>query len=440
MKKLLFIPALLVAASTLAIADTNKYEFSPLIGYNFADKDLRIKDDGHPLLGLELQINTPDSRISPEFSVLYSPTAEDKDSGEDTSIFRGAFNAVYTFDKASSVIPFLKVGAGFENMSEDSVENENGFFLDAGAGLKVPFTDTLAFKLETIYMLKDIADERKGNLVILAGLSFGFGDTADKAAPVQKEEPKEEAKSTPVIVAVVDGDEDNDGILNSLDECPRTPTNQTVDSKGCFLDADDDNDGILNTFDSCLATKAGAKVDTNGCIIDGDDDNDGVYNASDRCTATKIGVEVDASGCSVDNDNDGVKNSIDQCANSVTGEPVDENGCAKSINLNIVFENGSSRINRTSQANIQRAADFLRKNPSYSAKIVGHSDSVGKASSNKALSLKRANSVKGAIIAKGINANRLSASGMGEENPVADNSTKEGRAQNRRIEALLSRS
>jgi OmpA-OmpF porin, OOP family len=75
----------------------------------------------------------------------------------------------------------------------------------------------------------------------------------------------------------------------------------------------------------------------------------------------------------------------------------------------------------------------------FKASIVGHTDSVGSEKSNEKLSLKRAEKVKSLLIEQGVEANRLSASGKGESSPIASNATKEGRAENRRIEVSLTR-
>lgn len=69
--------------------------------------------------------------------------------------------------------------------------------------------------------------------------------------------------------------------------------------------------------------------------------------------------------------------------------------------------------------------------------IVGHTDSIGTEEYNQALSLRRATSVKDYILTKGVDASIIDVSGKGETEPVADNSTKEGRAQNRRVEVSI---
>jgi len=428
MKKLLLIPVLL--AGSLALANQKKYEISPMIGYNFAETNLNIKDDGYPVGGVELQFNTPDSKISPEFSVLYSQGVDYKSGtaakfkpGQDTKVTRGMFNGVYTFDKQSSFIPFAKLGAGVENISNASDSVKNGFFFDAGAGAKVPFTENIALKLEAIYMAKlgsNNAGFADSNLVTMVGITFAFGGDETKAAPV-------------IIDGDIDGDKD--GVIDAVDDCPNTLAGVTVDAKGC--DADKDKDGVLNAVDDCPNTLAGVTVDAKGC--DADKDKDGVLNAVDDCPNTLAGVTVDAKGCDADKDKDGVLNAQDLCPDTLAGEAVSSDGCPKMVSLNVNFENNSAVIKSGSFADIDVYARFLKENTNYSAKIIGYTDSRGSASYNQKLSEKRANAIVTDLISKGVNSKQLSAVGAGENNPIANNATTEGRAQNRRIEAELTR-
>ncbi len=410
MKKSLLLPALIV--STFAMASEHKYEISPMIGYDFTEGNMNIKDDGYPVGGLEIQFNTPGSKLSPEFSLLYSDGVK-YDAGNDTRIVRGAFNGVYTFDALNSVVPFAKLGAGIERIQYENADNKSGFFVDAGAGAKIAFTDYLAFKLEAIYMAKHAESKSgsvDGNLITMAGLTFAFGGEEQKPAPVQETAPvvvQEAPIETAAIVApvVVDGDDDKDGVLNSLDKCP--------------------------------ATLAGVAVDADGCDVDSD--KDGVLNANDKCANTPIGTTVDANGCKEDADQDGVLNAQDICPNTPLGEAVNSDGCSATVNLKINFENNKATIEPSSETALQTYADFLKKYTNYSAKIVGYTDSMGSTAYNQKLSEKRAQAVVTSLINKGVDAKQLSSSGAGEANPIADNATKDGRATNRRIEAELTR-
>jgi len=422
MKKLLLTSALLL--STAVLASDYNYEVTPLIGYNIAEGNINLDD--YAVFGAELQYNGLDSAIAPELSIFYSK-ADYEGSSEDTNVCRLALNGVYEFDKIGSIIPLAKAGVGYEKMSDTyGTDNTNSPFIDAGVGAKIPFSETIALKLEAIYMNKYNDDRFDNNLMITAGLNIAFGKKAQKEAPV-----------------VVDGDDDNDGILNSIDECPTTPTGDEVDAKGCtvIIDGDDDNDGVLNSIDECSTTPAGEKVDAKGCKIDGDDDNDGVLNSVDECPTTPAGDSVDAKGCTIneDIDNDGILNSVDQCPNTEAGIAVNSDGCPRTVKLNINFENNSDEIKSSSFNQLDEYSKFLKEYIHYSAKIIGYTDSRGSASYNQKLSEKRANAVVAYLVENGVNENQLSAEGKGEANPIADNSTSDGRAQNRRIEAELTK-
>jgi OOP family OmpA-OmpF porin len=140
-----------------------------------------------------------------------------------------------------------------------------------------------------------------------------------------------------------------------------------------------------------------------------------------------------------DADKDGVKDSMDKCPNTPAGVQVDKNGCTIVANLHINFDNNSYKIDKASDTNVQKFADFMKAAKSYKAEIIGHTDSVGKEAANMKLSENRANAVKTSLVAKGVPAARITTVGKGESQPVASNMTKEGRAENRRIEAVLSK-
>nr|Q9LAP7.1 RecName: Full=Alpha-agarase; Flags: Precursor [Alteromonas agarilytica]AAF26838.1 alpha-agarase precursor [Alteromonas agarilytica] len=127
-------------------------------------------------------------------------------------------------------------------------------------------------------------------------------------------------------------DADNDGVLDSSDSCPNTPTGEPADVTGCSASQlDDDNDGVSNNVDQCPNTVAGTEVDADGCeVIFADADNDGIEDSQDFCPNTPAGEAVNNSGCGasqLDADNDGVTNNIDQCPNTPAGTQVDASGC-----------------------------------------------------------------------------------------------------------------
>jgi outer membrane protein OmpA-like peptidoglycan-associated protein len=106
------------------------------------------------------------------------------------------------------------------------------------------------------------------------------------------------------------------------------------------------------------------------------------------------------------------------------------------IALYINFDTGKFDIKPDSQPIIDQIAALLKNNPDLKLGIEGHTDNVGTAEGNKKLSEQRAKSVMNAVVKLGIAADRLSATGWGQEKPVADNRTEDGRAKNRRVEIV----
>ncbi|MEI7501488.1 MAG: OmpA family protein, partial [Bacteroidota bacterium] len=106
------------------------------------------------------------------------------------------------------------------------------------------------------------------------------------------------------------------------------------------------------------------------------------------------------------------------------------------IALDILFETGKSVIQKESLPIIDQIYEMLKLDANLKISIEGHTDNVGDATSNKKLSNDRAKSVMDVLIAKGIDKSRLSSIGWGQEKPVADNRTEEGRAKNRRVEIV----
>ncbi|MDB4118410.1 thrombospondin type 3 repeat-containing protein, partial [Flavobacteriaceae bacterium] len=102
--------------------------------------------------------------------------------------------------------------------------------------------------------------------------------------------------------AQADRDIDLDGVPNELDACPfTTPIDEVANTSGCSRgEEDDDGDGVINAVDRCNNTPTNERVDSFGCSedqLDSDDDGDGIKNKKDRCPNTPPGVEIDANGC-----------------------------------------------------------------------------------------------------------------------------------------------
>ncbi|MFY0645094.1 MAG: OmpA family protein [Bacteroidia bacterium] len=257
-------------------------------------------------------------------------------------------------------------------------------------------------------------------------------------------------------------DNDNDGIPNSIDLCPKTPEGAEVDSVGCSLDTD--GDGVVDEADDCPTVAGVAQF--NGCP---DTDSDGVPDSKDKCVDVPGVIELD--GCP-DSDKDGIIDSEDKCpliAGTVEGEGcpdtdgdgvydhkdicptvpgiVENKGCpaieeevVEQIRLaakGIFFETGKDAIKAESFENLDKLVEILNTYPGAKVKIEGHTDDVGEDADNLLLSQNRADAVKRYMVTKGVEESRMTATGYGETQPIADNGSAEGRALNRRVDFKL---
>ena len=194
---------------------------------------------------------------------------------------------------------------------------------------------------------------------------------------------------------------------------------------------DSDGDGVVDEVDKCPNTPGGITVDARGCPPDSD--GDGVPDYLDGCPGTPPGVAVDNSGCPFDSDGDGVADYLDQCPNTPKGATVNEAGCW-SLQATTLYDSNSSYIRAAAYPLLDEVASILEKNPEMEVEVQGHTDNTGSAKYNQWLSEKRAQKVKDYLVSKGIDPSRLEAKGYGLTQPLASNATKEGRAQNRRVE------
>ncbi|RZM09937.1 MAG: OmpA family protein, partial [Pedobacter sp.] len=204
---------------------------------------------------------------------------------------------------------------------------------------------------------------------------------------------------------------------------------------------DADADGVADIDDKCPGTKSGYKVDTTGCPLD--NDKDGVLNEDDACP--DLAGTMALKGCP-DKDGDGVADNEDRCPD-VAGT-IANKGCPEitkeeeqkitEIASKIFFENNSDKLKTASLNQLDELTAILQKYETANLTIEGYTDSNGSDEFNLKLSERRTQSVKTYLVKQGIPESRLTSTGMGEANPVADNKTAAGRARNRRVELKTS--
>ena len=118
---------------------------------------------------------------------------------------------------------------------------------------------------------------------------------------------------------------------------------------------------------------------------------------------------------------------------------ISNNGQNLTVSLpnNILFATDSATVSGSAQSDLFAVARSLNNNPGTTVSVVGHTDNTGDASYNFDLSQRRAQSVTSVLINAGVNPGRIQSIGRGEDAPVASNLTSEGRAQNRRVEIVI---
>ena len=135
-----------------------------------------------------------------------------------------------------------------------------------------------------------------------------------------------------------------------------------------------------------------------------------------------------------DSDGDGVTDDNDACPDTPAGAKVNARGCEEQLVLQgVTFENNSAQLTPNSTLTLDSVAEILKRRPNFKVEVRGHTDSSGSDEYNMQLSQRRAEAVMDYLVSRGVEADKLSATGYGETDPVAPNDTADGRAQNRRV-------
>jgi len=180
-----------------------------------------------------------------------------------------------------------------------------------------------------------------------------------------------------------------------------------------------------------------------------DSDGDGIPDKDDRCRNEPEDVDgfEDSDGCpDRDNDQDGIPDIDDECPD-LKGD-LAHDGCPANTFVKIEdgkvyifgkvqFAVNSSRIDIRSEQLLDQIAQALNANRGIGVRIEGYTDNVGDPGFNQRLSEERAASVRDALIKRGVNGDRLTTAGFGEERPIAPNQSPGGRARNRRVEFII---
>lgn len=236
-----------------------------------------------------------------------------------------------------------------------------------------------------------------------------------------------------------DMDYDNDGVKNKFDDCPNV--RGTSQNNGCPEENyDRDGDGVTDAIDNCpdvFGTDLGCPkklIDTDG---------DSVVDSEDQCPKIK-GLPTNM-GCPLpDSDNDGIVDAADACPNTPGVES--NNGCpfealelVDLLSEHIYFNLDGYDFTQDSNFTLMKIIEFVKQYPQTKFKLSGHTDNLGPQEYNMLLSQKRVNGVRDYLTENGVPTSNLIINWFGESKPIASNSTKLGRLQNRRVEITMIR-
>ena len=299
-----------------------------------------------------------------------------------------------------------------------------GAFVPVGVGLKLNLMDEASLFINSQYRIP-VTDE-SGAYHFFYNFGISGNISKKKEAPVKTVQIPQ-AKDT-----------DGDGIIDDNDKCVDVPG--VAKYEGCPV-PDTDKDGINDDNDKCPIVPGIAKYE--GCPIP-DTDKDGVNDEEDKCPQ-EAGV-ARYEGCPVpDADGDGVNDEEDKCPQveglkENQGCPAIKEEVINKVNYaaqNILFVTGKYILQAGSAKGLNEVAKILNENKDLKISIEGHTDNVGDAARNQTLSENRAKAVAAYFTSKGIDASRITVVGYGEDQPVAENNTADGRKKNRRVEMKL---
>lgn len=396
------------------------------------------------------------------------------DSGRfKSALTTGTANLRFNILGADAFIrPYIFVGGGALMFAKNPTIDKSRFDYAApsfGAGLNFRLGPAIMLNIQetALYSTSDVRDgapeldENDTYLFHSVGLTFNAGNKKD-ADGDNVADRKDKCPDTPAGVKVDDDgcplDKDKDNVADYIDDCPDVAG--TAALKGC---PDKDSDNIADKDDRCPDIAGLSEL--KGCP---DADKDGVADIDDKCPDTGTQYKADATGCPMDNDKDAVFNEDDACPDlagilalkgcpDTDGDGVADNedrcpnekgtianrGCPEmakedvkkitQIASRIYFEFNSAKLKAVSLPQLDALADIMKRNEGANLTVEGHTDNVGEDAYNMELSQKRTDSVTQYLMSKGLLESRLTAKGLGETEPIADNKTKAGRAKNRRV-------
>ena len=417
-----------VPGGSVSVGVMGGYQLTSRDSDLLGDRQLNRKISDLPWAGLRVGVGLTDFLSIEAYGALNPGTARAHD--DRAWVVQTGVEAIAHLLDGDFAID-LALGGGVASLVAGEMGTDTDFVATAGAGVRWVFGNRrLALRADVRATMSDAV---KGPLAV--GGVFLLGFDVFVARPDDEEAALDEGEAAPPPIGHQPGapeDEDRDGVADADDACPAIPGSSVM--AGC---PDTDGDGMHDELDAC--PEAAGAAEFAGCP---DSDGDGLPDTTDACPNLP-GLEG-FSGCP-DSDDDGVPDGRDACPQlkgeialkGCPGLPAEARILFQGALTDLRFEGESDRLRPEAQPTIARLAAVLVQYRHLNVEVRAHSHS--KRSRKKAwqLSQRRADAVKRRLVDLGADARRLTAVGMGPEQPIASNKTRGGRMLNDRVELRL---
>jgi OOP family OmpA-OmpF porin len=468
---LLFATAFLFPLSAQAEIKAGSVELSPFAGYNFFENRQNLEN--RPVFGGRIGYNFTENFGIEATGEFIRSEVDDKSKtfsreGQFTSPIDGVditmyhLDLLYHFMPEGKFNPFITAGYGAAHYSP-RINSKNMSDIDFGVGAKYWVADNVALRVDVRDNM--IYDDQVHNIETTLGVVFRFGgNTTPAAATVAKDEAKSEPSTQPAAVKEEAPPVAEAAGAPTVLPPAAEPTPERM--KYCVslnIEYDINNADIRLQYHDEVA-KVGdfmKKYPSTSAVIEGyaDEVGNADYNLrlSQRRAENvvkyleeKFGIapsRLSAKGYGkakpvADNSSDAGRqknrriDAIIDCAFDLKDlAMLPERLC---MTLKLEFATDSTEIHHSDYAEVNKVGEYLKKYPTTTAVIEGHTDNTGGPEQNLKLSQRRADNVVNYLVEKsGIDRSRLSAKGYGSTRSIAYNNTSEGRQKNRRVNAII---
>jgi OmpA-OmpF porin, OOP family len=445
---LVLVPALLLTMLTGADAGVTAESFSisPYVGgYSFLGRD---RLETKPVYGVRAGYNfTEHVGVEAVFDYITTEGRRNSGIGDDVDVINYHLDMLYHFMPDGPWVPYLVAGYGGHWRDYPGGDEFTRGAFNYGLGLKYFLTEGMALRGDLRHLVMERDDHTIHNLEYTVGVDFLFGQQKPVAAAVQPapaaEPVKEEAPLEPVPAAepapghykyciTLHGEFDIDRALI------RPEYREEIAQVGDFMKKyptttaviEGHTDNVGSAEHNMDLSKRRAEAVVNYLV-----ENYGI----DRSRLEARGYGMSRPVADNASDEGRQKNrritAIIDCVFEVKEILPPERLC---MGLLVEFDTGKSDINPQFRDEIAKVGEYLKKYPTTTAVIEGHTDNVGGHDYNMKLSLDRAENVVNYLVQNfGIDRGRLAAKGFGYTRRIAYNNTAEGRAKNRRINAVI---